>query len=145
MTYTVGLEQIVPSLRRQYVLERVAGRDGWSCFYCGALGDGSVHLDHVVPRSNGGSDEPDNLVISCEECNRAKGMLPGWWFILSRATGIRAHRLTRFRLWQLTEARKSANSEKTLCVLASMGAGGFEPPSADFGSTMRPGTQPGDA
>lgn len=29
-------------------------------------------IDHVVPHSKGGSDEPDNLVLSCSYCNSNK-------------------------------------------------------------------------
>lgn len=28
-----------------------------------------MHLDHVVPRSQGGSDEDSNLVLACASCN----------------------------------------------------------------------------
>lgn len=45
-----------------------------NCHYCGD----ELHLlestvDHVIPRSRGGSDEIENLVLSCGPCNRAKG------------------------------------------------------------------------
>ncbi|MGI4795797.1 MAG: HNH endonuclease [Janthinobacterium lividum] len=30
-------------------------------------------LDHVVPHSNGGSSDPENLVVSCQPCNYGKG------------------------------------------------------------------------
>lgn len=29
-------------------------------------------IDHVIPHSKGGSDEPDNLVLSCSYCNSNK-------------------------------------------------------------------------
>ena len=29
-------------------------------------------IDHVVPRSHGGSDEPDNLAPACRACNNSK-------------------------------------------------------------------------
>lgn len=47
-------------------------RDGGACVYCGATGDG-LELDHVLPRSRGGSDLPDNLALACQTCNRSKG------------------------------------------------------------------------
>jgi 5-methylcytosine-specific restriction endonuclease McrA len=37
----------------------------------------SVTLDHVIPRSRGGSDHLSNLVGSCAECNQDKGSLTG--------------------------------------------------------------------
>lgn len=39
------------------------------CFYCGERG-GSV--DHLVPRSVGGSDDLSNLVTCCQDCNSKK-------------------------------------------------------------------------
>jgi hypothetical protein len=32
-------------------------------------------LDHYIPKSNGGDDSPDNLVLCCRECNKRKGEL----------------------------------------------------------------------
>ena len=32
-----------------------------------------MEVDHVVPRSRGGSDHPDNLQLLCPNCNRVKG------------------------------------------------------------------------
>lgn len=44
--------------------------DGWACVYCGDSVDRrSATLDHVVPRSEGGGNEPQNLVTCCEPCN----------------------------------------------------------------------------
>lgn len=54
-------------------------RDTPECFYCKReLPPGLVTLDHVWPRSRGGSNSVDNLVISCARCNNLKGdSLPG--------------------------------------------------------------------
>lgn len=49
------------------------------CAYCGRS-DLPMHLDHVVPRSRGGPDDPRNLVTACEKCNLAKSdKLPSEW------------------------------------------------------------------
>lgn len=53
---------------RTLVLER----DGERCYYCGAS-DVPLQLDHVMPRSRGGADHPDNLVPACKTCNASKG------------------------------------------------------------------------
>lgn len=52
-------------------------RDDFDCVYCRsvfppATGHGDLTLDHVVPRSRGGSDKPDNLVTCCYECNDSR-------------------------------------------------------------------------
>jgi 5-methylcytosine-specific restriction endonuclease McrA len=49
-------------------------RDSHQCQYCArrpALRD--LNVDHVVPRSRGGVDSWENLVISCRNCNLKKG------------------------------------------------------------------------
>lgn len=49
-------------------------RDEWSraCAYCGAAGV-PLNIEHVRPRSRGGSDRISNLVLACMPCNTAKG------------------------------------------------------------------------
>ncbi|MBM9467159.1 HNH endonuclease [Nakamurella sp. YIM 132084] len=44
-------------------------RDGRRCAYCGASGE---TVDHVVPRSRGGSHSWENCVACCLRCNRRK-------------------------------------------------------------------------
>lgn len=49
-------------------------RDGFRCQYCGATPkNGALEVDHIIPVSDGGSDEPDNLITACEPCNKGKG------------------------------------------------------------------------
>lgn len=47
----------------------VFARDDYRCQYCG---EGADSIDHVVPRSRGGSDDWDNLAAACRSCNSAK-------------------------------------------------------------------------
>jgi 5-methylcytosine-specific restriction endonuclease McrA len=49
----------------------VFARDRHRCQYCGS--ERHLTVDHVVPRSKGGTDSWDNLVTSCAPCNRKKG------------------------------------------------------------------------
>ena len=57
----------------------IAERDGWRCHYCGAelMSDRTREwrIDHRVPVSRGGSDDPGNLVLACELDNQRKGDL----------------------------------------------------------------------
>jgi 5-methylcytosine-specific restriction endonuclease McrA len=49
-------------------------RDRNTCQYCGIiLNSSDLTLDHVVPRSRGGSSSWENLVACCHTCNRRKG------------------------------------------------------------------------
>jgi 5-methylcytosine-specific restriction endonuclease McrA len=45
-------------------------RDGGRCQYCGAAADS---IDHVIPRSRGGSHTWENVVAACRRCNAHKG------------------------------------------------------------------------
>lgn len=48
-------------------------RDNFTCRYCGRRSAGTeLRVDHVVPRTLGGSDLPDNLVAACHDCNAGK-------------------------------------------------------------------------
>lgn len=49
-------------------------RDGFKCKYCGRSSNDDVvlHVDHILARSHGGTDDLDNLITSCKECNFGK-------------------------------------------------------------------------
>lgn len=42
---------------------------GASCAYCGQP---AIGWDHIVPRSRGGSNTPENLAPACRKCNSSK-------------------------------------------------------------------------
>ncbi len=44
-------------------------RDGGTCVYCGA---GATSIDHVWPRSRGGTHTWENVVAACRRCNHTK-------------------------------------------------------------------------
>lgn len=53
---------------------QILERDGYRCRYCGRGAPGvTLHVDHVHPQSKNGTDDPDNLVTACEDCNLGKG------------------------------------------------------------------------
>jgi len=48
-------------------------RDNYKCVECGATKETAIlHVDHIIPKSEGGTDELDNLQTLCEKCNIAK-------------------------------------------------------------------------
>ena len=51
----------------------VRARDEYTCQYCGKKFPPDLEVDHIVPRSRGGTDRPDNLVAACHDCNQRKG------------------------------------------------------------------------
>jgi 5-methylcytosine-specific restriction endonuclease McrA len=87
-------------------------RDGYRCQYCGSEpGVRDLNVDHVLPRSRGGRDSWDNLVIACRPCNLRKGkhtpdeagmqllsapVKPGW----NTAAHIALTTRTPFSEWQ---------------------------------------------
>lgn len=52
-------------------------RDNHACRYCGATApEAKLTVDHVVPVTLGGKDEPTNLVTACVDCNSGKSSTP---------------------------------------------------------------------
>jgi CRISPR/Cas system Type II protein with McrA/HNH and RuvC-like nuclease domain len=48
-------------------------RDNFRCQYCGKTPpEVTLEVDHIQPRSKKGSDDINNLVTSCFDCNRGK-------------------------------------------------------------------------
>lgn len=50
---------------------RLFKRDDYSCLYCGS--NKNLTIDHVVPKSKGGTNEWKNLATCCHRCNTLKG------------------------------------------------------------------------
>ena len=48
----------------------VSARDKYTCQVCGNHG-GELHVHHIKPRSEGGTDRPENLVTLCPKCHAA--------------------------------------------------------------------------
>jgi len=48
---------------------QVLGRDGWACRHCKFRG--SLHVHHIIFRSEGGPDELWNLITLCTWCHDA--------------------------------------------------------------------------
>ena len=83
---TVSLEIRVPRIIRLLIYDRlperavkfnrrnIYARDESRCQYCGRrFSTSELSLDHVVPRSRGGTSTWDNLVCCCVACNARKG------------------------------------------------------------------------
>jgi len=60
---------------------RIAERDGWWCWVCGGAIEPEApvdspwraSIDHVVPRSRGGGNDPPNLRLAHRRCNVRRG------------------------------------------------------------------------
>ena len=61
---------------RNYLLEK----HGRKCFYCGKSVS-KFEVEHMIPKTRGGSNRIDNLTLSCHECNQKKDTLTAEEFI----------------------------------------------------------------
>ncbi|MCB9465239.1 MAG: HNH endonuclease [Candidatus Eisenbacteria bacterium] len=83
-----------PRRRVTFSRKNLYRRDLYTCQYCGAkpaLHDLSV--DHVVPRSRGGTSTWENCVLACLRCNRKKANRT------LRESGLRLTRAPREPRW----------------------------------------------
>ncbi|MGH9154924.1 MAG: HNH endonuclease [Acidimicrobiales bacterium] len=94
----------------------VFARDGHRCQYCGATAE---NLDHVVPRSKGGSHTWDNVVAACRPCNTRKEdrLLHETSLILRRQPMV-----PRERSWVLAATGATRPDWEPYLGLASMSA-----------------------
>ena len=68
---------------RQKIRDAIVRRDGSDCHYCGKklqtatkakkLPPHFMQIEHIIPQAQGGTDDTENLVGSCKDCNRRKG------------------------------------------------------------------------
>ncbi|MEU8039165.1 RNA-guided endonuclease IscB [Streptosporangium sp. NPDC049078] len=70
-----GAEYQRGTLAGYEVREYLLAKWGRACAYCGASGV-PLNLDHIHPRSRGGSDRVSNLTLACIPCNQAKNATP---------------------------------------------------------------------
>ncbi|MDG4868250.1 RNA-guided endonuclease IscB [Guyparkeria sp. 1SP6A2] len=98
---------------REYLLHRHQHQ----CAYChGQSGDPVLEIEHVQPRSRGGSDRVGNLVIACRDCNQAKDSRnAGEW---AHALKSSARRLDQLRLRGATAV--DAGKRPSLCDAAAV-------------------------
>ncbi len=86
-------------------------RDAFQCLYCGrdlrSAAPADVTLDHLLPRSAGGTNEAVNLVTACRSCNSARQDKP--W--IDYATGGARDRIEQRR-------HEALNLELSKAILA---------------------------
>ncbi len=67
----------VPKRQVRFSRYNIYARDKCTCQYCGRrLPRHELNLDHVIPRSQGGTSIWENVVCSCHECNGGKAVGP---------------------------------------------------------------------
>ena len=88
---------------REYLLEKW----GRKCAYCGAK-DIPLEIEHINPKSRGGSNQVNNLTLACTPCNQKKGNQTatefGFPLIQAKAKqplkDAAAVNATRWKLWR---------------------------------------------
>ncbi|MEU7457182.1 RNA-guided endonuclease IscB [Streptosporangium roseum] len=78
-----GVEYRYGTLHGYEVREYLLAKWGRACAYCGASGV-PLNLDHIHPRSRGGSNRISNLCVACVGCNQAKNATPIEEFLTDR-------------------------------------------------------------
>ena len=53
-------------------IQRIYEEQKGLCFYCSGELAGKFHIDHMVPLSRGGINDPSNLCCACAFCNTSK-------------------------------------------------------------------------
>ena len=63
----------LPNAAVSFSRRNVFKRDHWACQYCGCQpGSEELTIDHVLPRSQGGTSTWENCVLACIGCNKRK-------------------------------------------------------------------------
>ena len=64
---------------REYLLEKW----GRACAYCGKT-EIPLQIEHITPKSRGGTNRASNLALACQPCNQKKGSSPVDMFLKAR-------------------------------------------------------------
>ena len=63
----------LPTAAVSFSRRNIFKRDHWTCQYCGCQPGGEeLTIDHVIPRSQGGTSTWENCVLACIGCNKRK-------------------------------------------------------------------------
>lgn len=66
-----NLEAITSSEAKRKWRNSIKEKWNYQCAYCGSEED--LTLDHITPRSKGGSNRVTNVLCACKQCNNSKG------------------------------------------------------------------------
>lgn len=78
-----GIEYQQGTLAGYTIREAILEHWGRECAYCGAS-NLPLQIEHIVPKSNGGSNRFNNLTLACRPCNQTKGNRPVAEFLADR-------------------------------------------------------------
>lgn len=92
-----NLEATSSSEARKKWRQSIKEHWNYKCAYCGS--DEDLTLDHITPRSKGGTDRITNVICACNSCNHSKGH-QSWheWFMTQEF--FTTERLSDIISWQ---------------------------------------------
>jgi len=75
-------------------------RDNFSCLWCGKSHDNGalLQIDHLIPQSKGGDNEPNNLLTACKPCNDRRGDMSVEEFIATLSKSVSGRRKIHQRI-----------------------------------------------
>jgi hypothetical protein len=129
----------LPRLKLKLALR---ARDGaWCCFCKQFLYPSEATLEHVIPFSQGGNNELDNLRLSCAACNHERGVTPFWQYTAVAARKAPVTRRLR-RGWERSWGARPwsnpwARPQRLTAIGLALIAAGFVPISRIERSRMR--------
>ena len=66
-----NLEAVTGSEAKRKWRQSIKEKWNYECAYCGS--EENLTLDHITPRSKGGSERVTNVLCACHSCNQSKG------------------------------------------------------------------------
>jgi 5-methylcytosine-specific restriction endonuclease McrA len=90
-------------------------RDGEQCVYC--IATAKLVVDHMVPITLGGTDDPDNLALACKACNSGKAgrtpELAGMAVTIPSAAAALARYRDKLKIVTVTETPPETEQSRT--------------------------------
>lgn len=99
-----NLEATKSSEAKRKWRESIKEKWNYQCAYCGS--DENLTLDHITPRSKGGSDRLTNVLCACQKCNKSKAHQT--WYDWYRAQSF----FTTEKLSAIIEWQKQINDNE---------------------------------
>ena len=72
--YVFNLETTSSAEAKRLWRRKIKEEWDYKCAYCGS--DKDLTIDHITPRSKGGTDVTKNVVCACHDCNQDKAHTP---------------------------------------------------------------------
>ena len=102
-----GVEYQQGTLKGYELREYILLKNNHTCQYCnGVSGDSVLNIEHILPKSRGGSNRLNNLTLACRTCNEHKNnyLLSEWKSIL------RTSKLDKQRIKNIEKFEKGKRS-----------------------------------